>query len=41
MRSTTDVSEEEYINISNEYNELVKQQEEMLAKEKECTMRKL
>lgn len=40
-RSTTDVSEEEYINISNEYNELVKQQDERLAKKKECAMRKL
>ncbi len=41
MRPSTNISGEEYINISNEYNELVKQQDEMLAKEKECTMRKL
>lgn len=41
MRPSTNISGEEYINISNEYNELVKQQDEMLAKEKECAMRKL
>lgn len=34
-------TEEEYINISNEYNELVKQQDEMLAKGKKCSMRKM
>lgn len=41
MRSRSNISEEEYVNISNEYNELVKQQEEMQAKEKECAIRKL
>ena len=41
MRSTTNISEDEYINISTEYNELVKQQEAMQGKEKECEMQKL
>ncbi|MEG2198064.1 MAG: recombinase family protein [Cellulosilyticaceae bacterium] len=37
----TNISEEEYVSISNEYTGLVKQQEENKAKEKACVMRKL
>ena len=41
MRNSSNISEEEYVRISEEYNELVKQQVIMKAKEKEGEMRKL